>query len=38
VVIQADAEARTHHLVRVMDAARLAGVYDIAIAAEPVVE
>ena len=36
VVIQADAEARTHDLVRVMDAARLAGVYDIAIAAEPV--
>jgi biopolymer transport protein ExbD len=33
VVIQADEDARTRDLVRVMDAARLAGVYDVAIAA-----
>jgi biopolymer transport protein ExbD len=33
VVIQADEEALTRDLVRVMDAARLAGVYDVAIAA-----
>jgi biopolymer transport protein ExbD len=33
VVIQADEDARTGDLVHVMDAARLAGVYDIAIAA-----
>ena len=33
VVIQADQEARTGALVKVMDAARLAGVYDVAIAA-----
>jgi len=33
VVIQADADARTSDLVRVMDAARLAGVNDVAIAA-----
>ncbi len=33
VVIQADADSRTADLVHVMDAARLAGVYDIAIAA-----
>jgi biopolymer transport protein ExbD len=33
VVIQADEEARTGDLVQVMDAARLAGVYDVAIAA-----
>ncbi len=33
VVIQADEEARTGVLVQVMDAARLAGVYDVAIAA-----
>ena len=33
VVIQADEDARTGVLVRVMDAARLAGVYDVAIAA-----
>jgi biopolymer transport protein ExbD len=33
VVIQADGEARTEVLVQVMDAARLAGVYDVAIAA-----
>ena len=33
VVIQADADARTAELVQVMDAARLAGVYDIAISA-----
>jgi biopolymer transport protein ExbD len=33
VVIQADANSRTSDLVRVMDAARLAGVYDVAIAA-----
>lgn len=33
VVIQADENARTAELVHVMDAARLAGVYDIAIAA-----
>ena len=33
VVIQADEDARTGDLVRVMDAARLAGVYDVAIAA-----
>jgi biopolymer transport protein ExbD len=35
VVIQADADARTRDLVQVMDAARLAGVYDVAIAAAP---
>ncbi len=34
VVIQADKDARTGVLVQVMDAARLAGVYDVAIAAE----
>ncbi len=34
VVIQADQDARTGVLVQVMDAARLAGVYDVAIAAE----
>ena len=33
VVIQADEDARTGILVQVMDAARLAGVYDVAIAA-----
>ena len=33
VVIQADEDARTGVLVQVMDAARLAGVYDVAIAA-----
>jgi biopolymer transport protein ExbD len=33
VVIQADEDARTGDLVQVMDAARLAGVYDVAIAA-----
>ncbi len=33
VVIQADEEARTGDLVQVMDAARLAGVLDVAIAA-----
>jgi biopolymer transport protein ExbD len=35
VVIQADEDARTRTLVQVMDAARLAGVYDVAIAANP---
>ena len=35
VVIQADDDARTGVLVQVMDAARLAGVYDVAIAAAP---
>lgn len=35
VVIQADVDSRTGDLVHVMDAARLAGVYDIAIAAPP---
>ena len=35
VVIQADDDARTGILVQVMDAARLAGVYDVAIAAAP---
>jgi biopolymer transport protein ExbD len=35
VVIQADEDARTGVLVQVMDAARLAGVYDVAIAANP---
>ena len=35
VVIQADNEARTGVLVQVMDAARMAGVYDVAIAASP---
>ncbi|MBZ0268528.1 biopolymer transporter ExbD [bacterium] len=34
VVIQADNDARTEVLVTVMDAARMAGVYDVAIAAE----
>ncbi len=33
VVIQADKDARTGVLVQVMDAARMAGVYDVAIAA-----
>jgi biopolymer transport protein ExbD len=33
VVIQADADSKTAVLVQVMDAARLAGVYDVAIAA-----
>ena len=33
VVIQADADAKTKDLVHVMDAARLAGVFDVAIAA-----
>jgi len=36
VVIQADEEARTGLLVKVMDQVRLAGVSDISIAAEPV--
>jgi biopolymer transport protein ExbD len=35
VVIQADNDARTGVLVQVMDAVRLAGVYDVAIAAAP---
>jgi biopolymer transport protein ExbD len=35
VIIQADNDARTEVLVTVMDAARLAGVYDVAIAAQP---
>ncbi len=35
VVIQADRDSRTGALVQVMDAARQAGVYDVAIAAEP---
>ena len=35
VVIQADDDARTGVLVQVMDAARQAGVYDVAIAANP---
>lgn len=35
VVIQADEDARTGILVQVMDAARMAGVYDVAIAADP---
>ena len=35
VVIQADEDARTGVLVQVMDAARLAGVYNVAIAANP---
>jgi biopolymer transport protein ExbD len=35
VVIQADGDAQTRVLVQVMDAARLAGVYDVAIAASP---
>ena len=35
VVIQADEDSRTGALVQVMDAARLAGVYDVAIAANP---
>jgi len=35
VVIQADDDSRTGILVQVMDAARLAGVYDVAIAATP---
>ncbi len=35
VVIQADEDARTGVLVQVMDSARLAGVYDVAIAANP---
>ena len=34
VVIQADRDSRTGALVQVMDAARLAGVYDVAIAAD----
>jgi biopolymer transport protein ExbD len=34
VVIQADEDARTGVLVQVMDAARLAGVYDVAIASQ----
>jgi biopolymer transport protein ExbD len=38
VVIQADENSRTADLVRVMDAARLAGVYDVAIAAPTVSE
>jgi len=36
VVIQADRESRNHLLVSVMDAARLAGVYNVSIAAEPI--
>ena len=36
VVIQADEDSRTGVLVQVMDAARLAGVYDVAIAANVV--
>lgn len=35
VVIQADKASRNETLVRVMDASRRAGVYDIALAAEP---
>ncbi len=35
VVIQADQDSRTKDLVLVMDSARLAGVYDIAIAGNP---
>jgi len=35
VVIQADEDSRTGILVQVMDAARMAGVYDVAIAADP---
>ena len=35
VVIQADRESRHHLLVEVMDASRLAGVYNVSIAAEP---
>jgi len=35
VVIQADQDSRTKDLILVMDAARLAGVYDIAIAGNP---
>ena len=35
VVIQADEDSRTGALVQVMEAARLAGVYDVAIAANP---
>lgn len=34
VVIQADKESKTNTLIQVMDAARLAGVYNISIAAE----
>jgi biopolymer transport protein ExbD len=34
VVIQADENSRTGLLVQVMDAARLAGVYEVSIAAE----
>ncbi len=34
VVIQADKEAKTETLIQVMDSARLAGVYDVAIAAQ----
>jgi len=36
IVIQADEESKTKVLVQVMDAARLAGVYDVAIAAPQV--
>ena len=35
VVIQADKDARTGVLVQVMDSARMAGVFDVAIAASP---
>jgi biopolymer transport protein ExbD len=35
IVIQADRESKTKVLVDVMDSARLAGVYDVAIAAQP---
>ena len=35
VVIQADEDSRTAVLIQVMDAARMAGVYDVAIAAPP---
>ena len=38
VVIQADEDAKTKVLVEVMDAARLAGVYDVAIAAPQVTQ
>ncbi|MGF1509919.1 MAG: ExbD/TolR family protein [Myxococcota bacterium] len=35
VVIQADEESKNKTLVKVMDAARLAGVYDVSLAADP---
>ena len=34
IIIQADRESKTETLIRVMDASRAAGVYDIAVAAE----